>query len=229
MAVVFVEGAETMILVDHVVDLQLRRPAFPDILRLLRADPFNLIRSDIVGQGVILQRLAVTVAASPQRGSDVETTRAVVHVKVVGQRMTVLIHATEVILKTDALTLCFLQRNAHYGLCRGSIAGTGVLHYIDVLYLVGAQTREFLHVLHPAAVDIYLGITAPQHLHATVALRFERGNLRQGIAYRSGFLQYRTSHRGPHGVALYSGFRQTSLYHHATQFMSLVEPLCRVC
>ena len=62
----------------------------------------------------------------------------------------------------------------------------------------------------------FLGIAAPQHLHATVTLRFERGNLRQGIAYRSGFLQYRTSHRGPHGVALYSGFRQTSLYHHAT-------------
>ena len=58
----------------------------------------------------------VTIATSPERGGDVETTRTIVHVEIVGQRVTIFIYATCVILKTQALALCLLQRDTNNGL-----------------------------------------------------------------------------------------------------------------
>ena len=84
--------------------------------------------------------------------------------------MTVLIHTAEVVLKRETLTLCFLQGNTDDGLRRGSITGTGILHHVHILNLVGTKSREFLHILHPSPVDIHLGIAAPNHLHGSVAL-----------------------------------------------------------
>ena len=126
---------------------------------------------------MLLQRLIVTVAPSPQRGGNVETASSVVHIQIVRQCVPILINTTEVILKAQALALCFFQRDANDGLYRGGIAGSGILHHIDVLNLVGAQTRELLHVLHLSAIDVNLGIATPQHLHTTVALSLKRRNL----------------------------------------------------
>ena len=61
-------------------------------------------------------------------------------VKVIGQSMAILIHTFEVVLETNAFTLSLFQRDTHYSFCRGSIAGTGILHHIHMLYLVGAQS-----------------------------------------------------------------------------------------
>ena len=177
MTVEFVKCTKTVVFIHHVVHLQLRRPALPDALRLLRGVAFDVIRADKISQFMLLHRLIVIVAPSPQRGSNVETARAEVHVEVVVQRVTVLIDETSVILKTETLALCLLQRDADDGLYRGGITGTWVLNHVDVLNLVGAQTRELLHVLHPAAINIYLGIATPQHLDATIAFSIERRNL----------------------------------------------------
>ena len=54
--------------------------------------------------------------------------------------MTILIYTTEVILETEAFALCLLQRNTHDSLRRGGIAGSGILHNIHMLYLVGTQS-----------------------------------------------------------------------------------------
>ena len=62
MAVILVEGTETVVLVDHIVHLQLRREAFPDALRLLRGIALDVIGSYVIGQFVLLQRLGVTIA-----------------------------------------------------------------------------------------------------------------------------------------------------------------------
>ena len=214
MTVVFVECTKTMVFIHHVVHLQLRRPALPDALRLLRAVALDVIWTDKICQFMLLQRLIVTVAPSPQRSGNVETASSVVHIQIVRQCVPILINATEVILKTQALALCLFQRDAHDGLHRGGIAGTRVLHHIDMLNLVGAQTREFLHVLHPSAIDVNLGIASTQHLHATVALSLKRRNLRECIAHRSGLLQYRSSYGGAHGVALHMSLRHLTFYHY---------------
>ena len=53
-AVVLVESAETMVLIDHIIHLQLRRPAFPDVFRLLIAEPLIVIGAYVVEQRVLL-------------------------------------------------------------------------------------------------------------------------------------------------------------------------------
>ena len=77
---------------------------------------------------MLLQRFCMTVAPSPQRSGNVETASSVVHIQIVRQCVPILINATEVILKTQALALCLFQRDAHDGLYRGGIAGSGILH-----------------------------------------------------------------------------------------------------
>ena len=223
MTVIFVERAEAVVLVHHIVHLQLRRQALPYVLRLLLvADAVDAIGTGIVGNDVFLQRLAMTIATSPERGGDVETARAVVHIKVIGQSMAVLVYSLGVVVEAEAVALCFFQRDAHHSLCRCGIAGTWILDDIDVLNLVRAQAREFLHILHPSAVDIHLGIAAPQHLHGAVSLSLERGNLRQGIAYRSSFLQYRAGNCCTHGVALNMSLRQLPTYHYLAEQLSVL-------
>ena len=170
MAVVLIEGAETVVFVQHIVHLQLWRPALPHTRPLLIAATEVEVGAYVIGKVVLLQRLPVTVAACPQRGGNVESARSVVHVEVVGQRVAVLVDEAGVILETESFTLRLLQRDADYGLHRGCIAGTRVVDDIHVLYLVGAQTRELAHVLHPSAVDIHLGIATSQHLDGSVAL-----------------------------------------------------------
>ena len=125
---------------------------------------------------MLLHRLVVTIASCPQRGGDVESARAIIDVQIIGQRVTILIHAVHIVLKTEALALCLLQRDAHYSLCRGSIAGTWILYYINVLYLVGAEAREFVQVLYPPSVDIHLGFATSQNFYTATALSFERRN-----------------------------------------------------
>ena len=121
------------------------------------------------------------IGTYPERTRHVESARTVVGGEVIVQRTAVLVHELCAVLETEALALCFLQRDADDGLYRGGIAGTRVLHHIDMLDLIGAQTREFLHVLHLAAVDIHFGIATAQHFHAAVALSLQRRNLRQGV------------------------------------------------
>ena len=155
----------------------------------------------------------MAIATGPERGGDVETASAVVHVKVVGQRVAILIYTFEVVLKTKAFALCLLQRDAHHGLCGGGITGTWILDDIDVLNLVGAKPGEFLLIMHPPAVNVHLGIATAQHLDGTVALSLERGNLRKGVAHRSCFLENRSGNSGPHGIALRMRLRQLPFHH----------------
>ena len=75
-----------------------------------------------------------------------------------------------------------------------------------MLNLVGAQTREFLHVLHPATIDIHLGIATSQHLYTAVALSLQLRNFRECIAHSSRLLQYRTGDGGAHDIAFYTCF-----------------------
>ena len=188
-----------------------------------------LIWPNVVKHVVDLQALPVIIGANPERARHVKPARTVVGGEIVVQRTAVLVHELRAVLEAQTLALCLFQRDANNGLHRGGIAGTRVLNHIDMLDLIGAQTGEFLHVLYPSPVDIHFGFTTAQNLHATVALSFERRNLRQGITHGSGLLQYCTSDGGTHGVALHTCLRQASLYNHATQFMSLVEPHRCVC
>ena len=136
--------------------------------------------------------------------------------------MTILIHAAEVILKAETLALRLFQRDAHNGLRRGCIAGTGILDDIHMLNLVGTQSGEFAVVLHPPTIDIHLGIAATQHLYGTVALCLQRRNLRQGIIHRSGLLQDGACNGGAHGVALHECFRQLALHHHLAEHLCIL-------
>ena len=115
MAVVLVEGTEAVVLVNHIVHLQLWRPALPDVLRVLLGDAQVFLVATEVVQAVFLQRLVVAIATGPEGGGDVETARTVVHVKVVGQCVTILVYGAKVILKTQTFALCLLQRDAHHG------------------------------------------------------------------------------------------------------------------
>ena len=173
------------------------------------------------------------IGTYPERSRYIKPARTVIGREIVVQRTAVLVHELRTVLETQTFTLCLFQRDAHDRLYRGGIAGSRVLHHINVLDLIGAQAREFLHVLHPTPVDIHLSITASQHLHTTVALSFERRNLRECIVYGSGFLQYRTSDGGAHGVTLHMRLRQLPLHHDlAEQFGILLhldgQPLARV-
>ena len=116
MAVVLIESTKTVVIVQHIVHLQLRRPSFPHTLPLLIAATEVEVGTNVIGKLVLLQRLVVTIAACPERGGDIESSCAIVHVEVVGQRMTVLIDASQIVLKADALALCLLQRDANDGL-----------------------------------------------------------------------------------------------------------------
>ena len=184
--VVFVVGAKGVILIHHIVQLQLWRPCVPGVSDLLGGVSRHLIRANIVKHVVDLQTFKVIIGAHPERARHIKSARTVVGGEVIVQRTTVLVHELCAVLETEALALCLLQRDAHDGLYRGGISGTRVLHHIDVLNLVRAQTREFLHILHLAAVDIHFGIATAQHLHATVALSLQRRDPRQGIAHGSG-------------------------------------------
>ena len=133
--------------------------------------------------------------------------------------MAILIYTFEVVLKTKAFALCLLQRDAHHGLCGGGITGTWILDDIDVLNLVGAKPGEFLLIMHPPAVNVHLGIATAQHLDGTVALSLERGNLRQGVAHRSCFLQDRSGHSGAHGIALGVSLWQLTLHHDLAEYL----------
>ena len=84
MAVKFIEGAEAVVSVQHIVHLQLWRPPLPHTLPLLIAATKVEVGANVIGKVVLLQRLPVTVAACPKGGSDVETASAVVHIKVIG-------------------------------------------------------------------------------------------------------------------------------------------------
>ena len=57
---------------------------------------------------MLLQRFCMTVAPCPQRGGNVETACAVVHIQVVRQRVTILVYATEIVLKRETFALCLL-------------------------------------------------------------------------------------------------------------------------
>ena len=227
--VVFVVGAEGVVLIDHIIELQLRRPSVPGMSYLLGGVTRHLIWPHVVKHVVDLQALVVIIGAHPERARQVESTRAVVGGEVIIQRTSILVHELRTVLEAEAFALCLLQRDTHDGLHRGGITGTWILNHIDVLNLIGTQTREFLHILHPSAVDIHLGIATTQHLHATFTLSLQRRNLRQGIAHGSGLLQYRTSDPCSHSIAFYTCFGQASFYHHTTQFLRLVKPHCRVC
>ena len=157
------------------------------------------------------------IGTYPERSRYIKPARTVVNGEIVVQRTAVLIHELRAVLKAQTLALRLFQRDAHNSFYRGGIAGSRVLHHIDMLNLIRAQTREFLHVLHPPTVDIHFGIATAQHLHATVALSFERWNLRQGIAHRSGLLQYRTCDGGAHGVALHMSLRQLTFHHNLAE------------
>ena len=136
--------------------------------------------------------------------------------------MVILIDATEVILKAKAFALSLFQRDAHNGLRRGCIAGSGILDDVHMLYLVGTQPGEFAVVLHPPTIDIHLGIAATQHLYAAIALCLQRRNLRQGIVHRSSLLQDGACNGGAHGVALHECFRQLALHHHFAQHLGIL-------
>ena len=177
-AVIFIERSQAMVLVKHIVHLQLWRPALPDVFAFLSCRALNVVGTNVVDKLVVLQLLDVSVASCPERGSEVEATRAVVHVEVVGNGVSILIHSVQVVLETESLALCLLELDAHNGLGRCGIACTGVLDHINVLNLVGTQARELAHVLNLAAVDIHLGIATAKHLHAAVALSFERWHSR---------------------------------------------------
>ena len=159
----------------------------------------------------------MTVAACPQRGCHVETIRAVVQVEVVVHRPAILVHALCIVLEAETLALCFLQSQANHRLRRGGIAGTWVVHHVDMLYLAGVYASKFLEVLHPSSVDIHLGIATPQHLHGTTVLfGFQRGHLVQHVRGVSGFLQDGSCDGGTHGIALDSRLRQAAFHYHAT-------------
>ena len=139
MTVIFIERSQTVILIYHIVDLQLWRPAFPDVFTFLSSDALNVVWTNVIDKVVVLQLLAVTVTSCPERGSKVKTTNAVVHVKIVGNGISILVHAIKVVLETEAFALRFFELNAHNRLGRGGIARSGVLYHVDVLNLVGAQ------------------------------------------------------------------------------------------
>ena len=166
-----------MFLVDHIVHLQLWRPSLPDILCVLGGLAQNIIGTGIVSQVVVLLAFVVTIAARPERGGHIQSTRTIVHVEIVVQRVTIFIDATCVVLKAKALTLRLFQRDTNHGLRRGGITGAWVLNHVDMLNLIGAQARELLHVLHPSAVDIHLGSTTAQHFYTSVALSLQLRNL----------------------------------------------------
>ena len=169
-SVIFVKGAKAVVIVDHIIHLKLGRQAFPDVLTILRDKPLDPVRAYKIRQLVFLQHLGVTVAACPERGGDVQSTRAVVHIQVVGNRVAILVHARQVVLETEAVALRLLECDAHHGLGRGGIAGAWVLDDVDMLNLVTAQARQLAHILHLAAVDIHLGLAASQHRHGAIAL-----------------------------------------------------------
>ena len=118
MAVVLIEGTKAVVLIHHIVDLQLGRPTFPNVLTLLMGDALVAIGTHIIVHIVVLQLLLMTISASPERGGDVETTRAVVHVEIVRDCIVILIHARGVLLETETLALRFLQRDADDSLGR---------------------------------------------------------------------------------------------------------------
>ena len=173
MAVVFIHGTETVIIIRNVVQLQLRRPPFPYMFRFLCAEPFVSVGTDKVGQVVLLQRLCMAVATSPERSCDVEASAAVVYIKIIGKCVPILIHARKPVLKANAIALRLFQCNAYDSLCRGCIACAGILYNVDKLDLVGTKARQFFYVLDLPAVYIHFGIATPQHLHGGIALGFQ--------------------------------------------------------
>ena len=217
--VVFVESAKRVVLVYHIVDLQLWREPLPRLFRVLLGVAVYPVRLYQIAHIVLLKRLVVTIATSPQRGGKVETARAVVHVEVVGDGVPVAVYPPQVILKTDTLALRLLQRDADNSLGRGGIAGTRVMNHVDMLYLIGAQTGEFAGVANLTPIDIHLGVATPEHFHGSVAIGFKRRNPRQGIAHGTGLLQDGSCHVGTHGVALHMGLRQLALHHHLLQHL----------
>ena len=160
----------------------------PGVSHLLGGVPRHLIWPYIVKHVVDLQTLIVIIGAHPERARYVESARTVVSGEVIVQRTAILVHELCAVLETEAFALFLFQRDANDGLYRGSITGTRVLNYIDMLDLVGAQTREFLHVQHLAPIDVNLGIATPQHLHTAVVFCLQRRNLRQGVTHGSCFL-----------------------------------------
>ena len=64
--VILIVRPKAVVFVQHVVDLHLCRPAFPYLLRLLRADSVYTFRSGIIGQRVVLQRFTVSVTTRPE-------------------------------------------------------------------------------------------------------------------------------------------------------------------
>ena len=173
-AVILVKSAHTVVVVEHIIYLQLGRQALPDVPTLLLENTLHVVRTHIVEHVVFLQHFGMAVAACPERGGDIQTACAVVHIQVVGNRVAILVHARQVVLETEAVALRLLERDAHHSLGRGGITGSRVLDDVHMLDLVTAQSGQFTHVLHLAAVDIDLGITTSQHLDATIALGLER-------------------------------------------------------
>ena len=82
-----------MILIYHIVNLKLWRPAFPDVFTFLGCNAIIMVRAYIINKLVVLQLLAVSISSCPERGSEVKSANAVVNVEVVGDGVAILVHA----------------------------------------------------------------------------------------------------------------------------------------
>ena len=86
-----------------------------------------------------------------------------------------------------------------------------------MLDLVTAQAGQFAHILHLAAIDIYLGLAASQHRHGAIALGLQRRHAGQRISHGTCLLKDSPFDSGAHGFALDARLGQLALDNHLAQ------------
>ena len=104
-----------MVVVEHVVNLQLRRNSLRDLLGILCGITVVAVRTDVVENRIFLQRLTVAVVTCQERGSDVESTLTVIKVEDILKCDSILIIPQYIFLEAKAIALRLLQSDAHYG------------------------------------------------------------------------------------------------------------------
>ena len=118
--VVLVESTQAMVLVEHIVKLNLRRETFPYLFGFLLGIAGNRIFTLAIWYQIVhiilLQTLAMTIATCPERCCYIQSASTIVHIQIIGKRVTILVHAARIIPETDTLALRLLQRNANHSL-----------------------------------------------------------------------------------------------------------------
>ena len=168
-----------MVVVELVVHLQARaevavfHPLHRLVDGLLYALTAVVYLHHLVGAGLhILQRTV-------QHGRYVETALTIVHVQLVFDARGIVVVGLQFVAHTPAFALWPLRLDAYHSLCRGSIACTRIADDFHIQNLVRRYLLQFLHVVEFTAVDIHLGGSTSEYLHAVVGTLHRRQTLQQ--------------------------------------------------